>query len=136
MKKTLEELRELSKVYFNNKETNLIYATEDGNFFFENSHNHALNHAKLNKQQIFTIYRAELLKESAELNEKPAELIKESAELLKESAELEVKKEIKKIEPKKTETKKEEKKAPKKISKMKKAQKNADAYIKYKKNTL
>jgi len=115
MKKTLEELRELSKVYFNNKETNLIYATEDGNFFFENSHNHALNHAKLNKQQIFTIYRAELLKESAEL---------------------EVKKEIKKIEPKKTETKKEEKKAPKKISKMKKAQKNADAYIKYKKNTL
>ena len=123
MKFTKLQLIEKSKVYFSgNKEIKLMYVTEDSNFFHENSLKHCVNHSTQNKLQYFKITRAEL--------------IKESAELLKKSAELEVKKEIKKIEPKKTETKKEEKKAPKKISKMKKAQKNADAYIKYKKKTL
>ncbi len=99
MKKTKEELIQLSKVYFENKDINLMHCTEDGNFFYENSLQHAYNHSKELKQKVHTIYRAETLEKEEEKIEIEFEVkkIKEPSKMIdaKQNAEKYIKKEKK-----------------------------------------
>ena len=61
MKYTKEQLVEVSKVYFDNEETNLLYATSDGQFFFERDLNHAKNYVFTNKSvEIIPITRLDV----------------------------------------------------------------------------
>lgn len=61
---TKAQLVERSKYYFDNKAVNKMYATPDGNFFYENSKTYADSHAKTIKLEVIEITRADL-------NEKP-----------------------------------------------------------------
>lgn len=105
---TKAQLIEKGRHYFDNKEVNKMFATPDGNFFYENSRNYADSHAKSKKDpefQVIEITRMDLNKEEpkAKAKKEPtekeegkkeepkAEKDDELAELRKEAKELKIK---------------------------------------------
>lgn len=78
------ELLEKSKQYFNNQEVKIMYATTDGNFFYEE--HFANSHAKGLGTQVITIKRAELAVPK-EKKEKEATLADLTVKLLKAKCE-------------------------------------------------
>ena len=57
---TKAQLIEKGRHYFDNKEINVMYATNDGNFFYESSKTYADSHAKSLKSEPIKITRADL----------------------------------------------------------------------------
>ncbi len=83
------QLIEKGKHYFDDKSINVMFATSDGNFFYEASKSYADSHSKTKKIELFEIKRADL-KVKAEV---PAE--KEDVEKQPEEAPKEEKKNTK-----------------------------------------
>ena len=54
------ELIEKGRHYFDKKEVKVMYATPDGNFFYQASKSYADSHAKSNKIEVIEITRADL----------------------------------------------------------------------------
>ena len=61
------ELIEKGKHYFDNKDVEVMYATPDGNFFYQNSKSYADSHAKSKKEPDFKVIEIT----RADLNVKP-----------------------------------------------------------------
>lgn len=57
---TKAQLIEKGRHYFDNKEINIMYATIDGNFFYESSKTYADSHGKTIKSEPIKITRADL----------------------------------------------------------------------------
>ena len=75
--KTLQELIELSRHYFELKpELQCIYATEDNQFFYPEHKNCGVCHASSNKLQMFTITR-----EMLEVKQEPQQKVVEKQEI-------------------------------------------------------
>lgn len=55
-----EQLIEAGKHYFENGEIQVMYATADGNFFYEANKNYGISHANDRKIELFTITRADV----------------------------------------------------------------------------
>lgn len=89
---TKTQLIEIGRHYFEDKSIKLMYATSDGNFFYEASKTYAANHARTLKTEVIIITRADL----AEPKEKPK--AEESKETKTDSDELAgLRKEAKKL---------------------------------------
>lgn len=72
--KTDIELTEGSKHFFeNDKDLRTMYATEDGQYFYEHAKNHALNHTSANK-----LKDALLITRDSVFNSAPKEPVKET----------------------------------------------------------
>lgn len=81
---TKAQLTEKGKHYFENKEIKVMYATSDGNFFYEHAKSFADSHSKTNKIEVFTIAKEDL-------NEKKAKTSKSLSDLKKEAKKLGIK---------------------------------------------
>ena len=85
---TKTELIEQGKHYFNDKSVNVMFATSDGNFFYEASKSYGYSHAKTRSIQLFEIKRDDLSK-TKEAN--TTEDVEELTDLKKEAKELKIK---------------------------------------------
>ena len=65
------QLAERGRHYFDDSKVKKMYATTDGNFFYEDSKNYADSHAKSLKTQVISITRSDLVEKKAE--KKPKE---------------------------------------------------------------
>lgn len=63
---TKTQLIEKAGHYFKDEKVKLMYATPDGNFFYENCKNYADSHAKTKKIEVFVITRADLKEKTEE----------------------------------------------------------------------
>ena len=84
---TKAELIEKGKHYFDDKNVNVMFATSDGNFFYEASKTYADSHAKTKNIELFEIKRADLKAKEQPKTGNDDEL----AELRKEAKELKIK---------------------------------------------
>lgn len=73
---TKKELVKIGAHYFDNKDVKVMYATEDGNFFYEKSKSFGDSHAKTKNIELFTITRADLSKKKEEVKENKKENVK------------------------------------------------------------
>lgn len=104
---TKQELIKIGAHYFDKKDVKVMYATEDGNFFYEESKNFGDSHAKTKNIELFIITRADLSKKK---------------EVKKENVKAEIKEEVKEEVKEKVKEKEAEKMpvwTPKKQSKKK-----------------
>lgn len=82
--KNRKELIENSKIYFNNKDVNLIYATTDGQFFHEKSKQDLDNYIRSNHGVLYeTIHKNDLNSVKIEI-EKPIKKIEKPKGVKKE----------------------------------------------------
>lgn len=72
---TKTQLIEKAEHYFKDEKVKLMYATPDGNFFYESGKNYAGSHAKTIKSELFTITRGDLAKDKEKIEENKDELI-------------------------------------------------------------
>ncbi|HDZ13346.1 hypothetical protein LCGC14_1178730 [marine sediment metagenome] len=61
---TKAQLIEIGRHYFDDKNVNVMFATPDGNFFYENCKSYADSHAKSRKIELFEIKREDLAEEA------------------------------------------------------------------------
>ena len=87
---TKTQLIEKGKHYFDDKSVNVMFATSDGNFFYENCKSYADSHSKNRNIELFEIKRADLKDKPTEKKAEPKE-VDELAELRKEAKELKIK---------------------------------------------
>lgn len=87
---TKQELIKRGAHYFDNKDVKVMYATADGNFFYEKSKSFGDSHAKTKNIELFTITRADLSKKKEDKKKDVEEEIKE--EIREEVKEEEVEK--------------------------------------------
>lgn len=66
---TKQELIKIGAHYFDKKDVKVMYATEDGNFFYEESKNFGDSHAKTKNIELFIITRADLSKKKEDKKE-------------------------------------------------------------------
>ena len=89
------QLVERGRHYFDDSKISKMYATTDGNFFYEHDKNHADNHAKSLKTQVIEITRGDLKEKPKAEPNKPVEPPKDGNSVPSEFDEL--KKEAKKL---------------------------------------
>ncbi len=83
---TKAQLIERGRHYFDSKDVNKMYATSDGNFFYEDSKSYADSHSKSLKTPVIEITRGDLKDKPKEKAEKTVKAPKiESSEKLSES---------------------------------------------------
>ena len=82
---TKTQLIEKGKHYFDDKSVNVMFATSDGNFFYEASKSYADSHSKTRNIELFEIKRADLKAKPVE------ETGNELSELKKEAKGLKIK---------------------------------------------
>ena len=92
---TKAQLIEKAEHYFKDEKVKLMYATSDGNFFYELGKNYADSHAKTKKLELFTIIRADLVE--AKPKAKSKEVKKEKPETDEANELIELRKEAKKL---------------------------------------
>lgn len=66
---TKTQLIEKGKHYFDDKSVNVMLATSDGNFFYENCKSYADSHSKTRNIELFEIKRADLKAKPVEKEE-------------------------------------------------------------------
>ena len=66
---TKAQLIEKGKHYFDEKSVNVMFATSDGNFFYEASKTYADSHSKTRNIELFEIKRADLKSKPVEKEE-------------------------------------------------------------------
>lgn len=67
------QLAERGKHYFNDSKVSKMYATTDGNFFYEQDKNYADSHSKTLKTALIEITRADLVEKKEEKSKKEDE---------------------------------------------------------------
>ena len=87
---TKAQLIEKGRHYFDNKEINVMYATNDGNFFYESSKTYADSHAKSLKSEPIKITRADLNVKSEKVQSNSVPEPSELDELRKEAKKLKI----------------------------------------------
>ena len=87
---TKAQLIEKGKHYFDDKGVNVMFATSDGNFFYEASKSYGDSHAKTRNIELFEIKRADLGK-AKEKEQPKTEEVDELKELRKEGKKLKIK---------------------------------------------
>ena len=84
---TKTQLIEKGKHYFDDKSVNVMLATSDGNFFYENCKSYADSHSKTRNIELFEIKRVDLKAKEQPKTGNDDELV----ELRKEAKELKIK---------------------------------------------
>lgn len=88
---TKAQLIEKGRHYFDKKDVNKMYATPDGNFFYESSKTYADSHAKTVKLEVIEITRTDLNVKSEKVQSNSVPKPSELDELRKEGKKLKIK---------------------------------------------